>query len=632
MNWAKQNITRCSETSMLSLDVFAEILVEAKRPDLAVSYDVHNLPLVKWYYRRSPRDIIDYLATHDMAIIVARLKPTNDDYLVESVIHQVAPDTLRLIISNGAKIPIMAARMFLPVPDELNHDSLRFERVVRLLSATNVLLTSNVADLAGRVGNLELLKELRRNHVIISTNTMYEAAAGGHLPIVHYLRAMGFAFDQRVAHVATRYGHLEIVKEYNVRRPNDLTIIEVAARYNQITIIDYELSRGLYITSAAAHWLIVNKQNNLVKLYNQHKKLPINREFIESSAAVGNLELLKYGCKQLFNYLLGERARTLGGGGIAEFELSRSVPTITNNDAIRLGQLTGINDTAYLTELVVMLRKAMESAAQHGHAEVVNFIHRELGIDYTRTTMENAARAGLFALTMVIHRQLGGHYSASVINDAVRHGIDLVRYLANRLVGTIDPRAVYNAAMAGQMDVVAFLLPSVPMPNKTLLDLAFNGRLNEVSKLLKLVAFDVDTIRQALIESLKGGHIELVKLLYEKATIDEQVAYSNALYTDEPRLIATLEQLGLPMPPTLLEEAALNNRYKIVRYLLPRYKPSQELVDKVITAGYLSVAELLIRNGTLFSPGLRPNNIEAIKFIDIVIRLVASGEICVMKH
>lgn len=614
---------------MLSLDVFAEILVEAERPDLAVSYDVHNpeIPLVKWYYRRSPREIIDYLASHDMSSIVARLKPTNDDYLVESVIHRVAPDTLRLIISNGAKIPIMAARMFLPTPDEFKYDSSRLERVVRLLNASNVLLTSNVADLAGRAGSLELLKELRRNHVIISTNTMYEAAAGGHLPIIRYLRTMGFAFDQRVAHVATRYGNLEIVKEYNVRRPNDLTIVEVAAKYNQIAIIDYELSRGLYITSAAAHWLIVNKQNNLVKQYNQRKKLPINREFIETSAAVGNLELLKYGCKQLFNYLLSERARALGGGGVAEFELSRSVPTITNNDDVdRLSRLTGIDNIHYLNELVFMLRKAMESAALHGHAEVVNFIHRELGIDYTRTTMENAARAGLFALTMVIHRQLGGHYSASVINDAVKHGIDLVRYLASRLVGTIDPRAVYNAAMAGQMDVVAYLLSSVPIPNRALLDLAFNGRFNEVSELLNLVAFDADTIRQALIESLKGGHIELVKLLYEKTTIDEQTAYSNALYTDEPRLIATLEQFGLPMPPTLLEEAASNNRYKIVKYLLPRYKPSRELVDKVITAGYLSVAELLIRHGVLFSPGLRPNNIEAIKFIEIVNRLIASGE------
>ncbi|OQS01296.1 hypothetical protein ACHHYP_01348 [Achlya hypogyna] len=159
--------------------------------------------------------------------------------------------------------------------------------------------------------------------------------------------------------------------------------------------------------------------------------------------------------------------------------------------------------------------RAMDYAAQNGHAEVLRFLHEHRSEGCSRDAMDFAAQNGHMDVVQYLHDVVGVAGTAKALDWAARNGhIDVLRFLHPRRSEGCTAYAMDYAAQNGHLEVVELLHGYGAPCSAAALDMAAaNGHIHVV-RFLHEHRTEGATVR-ALDNAARGGHLPVVIFLHD---------------------------------------------------------------------------------------------------------------------
>ncbi|EFA78744.1 hypothetical protein PPL_08205 [Heterostelium album PN500] len=137
--------------------------------------------------------------------------------------------------------------------------------------------------------------------------------------------------------------------------------------------------------------------------------------------------------------------------------------------------------------------KPMDLAAQRGHLHVVRYLHEHRSEGCTTLAMDDAAKGNHWEVVQFLHENRTEGCSVGAIRKSAKYGhFSMVKWLSENRSEGFTGKAINQAALNGHFEIAVYLY-----------DLHPEKSWNAVS---------------ALISAAKGGHIEIVRYFFSKAT------------------------------------------------------------------------------------------------------------------
>ncbi|EFA83080.1 hypothetical protein PPL_03868 [Heterostelium album PN500] len=264
------------------------------------------------------------------------------------------------------------------------------------------------------------------------------------------------------------------------------------------------------------------------------------------------------------------------------------------------------------------LGSLIDSAALHGHLDVIQFISQQTDIvqSCSSDALDKASENGWIDVVQWLHQNKTQGCTNNAMTSAAANGfLDVVIYLHENRTEGIKISAMERAALHGNLDVVKFIhFQRKEGGNASAMKSAAHcGHLPTVQFLQQERSFEENRPFEAFQEAVKTGHFEVAKYLYDhNHQLFPQDQVYLALFSPNYDIVKylfieknlSLAELRVFQVKKLAEHTTIDH-LRLIRNQMPHmFKP--DLIDYAAKNGHIEMTKYLLDcfNGAKFSNAL----------------------------